>query len=209
MTDSTLTALEDRRLAELKEIVARRAAAALAARPAAAPAKHRRRITRPALALATAAAAAAVVLVASTGGGTPAFAVTRQPNGIIDITLTNYGDTGQLSAELRKLGVPASVFYVPAGQECLQDSAAQVTDIPAGLYQPPQDIPGVRGAAWQMQINTGLFKPGQFLIFGLSIGTGPHDGKVFASSTFLATGEVTSCRFLPASDGQLALITFP
>jgi hypothetical protein len=205
MTDSTLTALEDRRLTELKEIVAIRAAAM----PAVAPARRRRRILRPVLALGTAAASAAVALVASTGGGTPAYAVTRQPGGIVDITLTNYRDTGQLSAELRKLGVPASVFYVPAGRECLQDSAAEVTDIPAGLYQPPQNIPGVRGVSWQMQINTGLFKPGQFLIFGLSIGPGPDNGTTYGSSTFLATGQVTSCRFIPSPVGELAGIAFP
>ena len=68
---------------------------------------------------------------------------------------------------------------------------------------------GVRGMSWQMQINTGLFKPGQSLIFGLSIGPGPKNGTTYGSSTFLATGQVTSCRFIPSPIGELALIAFP
>lgn len=205
MTSSTLTALEHQRLTELKEIVAIRASAM----PATAPARRRRRIMRPVLALVTVTVAAAAALVVSTSGGTPAFAVTRHPGGIVDVTLTNYGEAGQLSQELRNLGVPASVFDIPAGQECLQDSAAQVSDIPAGLYYPPQNITGAPGTGWQMEIDTKLFRPGQFLIFGLSIGTAPGNATVYGSSTFLATGKVTSCRFIPSPNGELALIAFP
>lgn len=195
-----LTPLDERRLADLKQIVADRALAAEPGRRA------RRRVLRPALALAATAGAVATGLVAASGGGgTPAFAVTRSAGGIATITITDFRHTAQLSQELRTLRIPAAVLYIPAGMSCYEGSAREVDDIPNGLYVLPANRPA-RLRGWQMQINTSLLKPGQTLLFGLfegiaysSSGTVNSSGKrAYAYSTRLITGKVTACQYRPA-----------
>jgi len=50
--------------------------------------------------------------------------------GMVTVTLTDYRHTAQLSQELRRLGVPAAVFYIPQGQFCYEGSAREVPDPP-------------------------------------------------------------------------------
>jgi hypothetical protein len=198
-----LTPLDEHRLTELKQVVAARVLAD-ARRP-------RWRLLRPALAIAATTGATAIALVATGGGGgTPAFAVTRNAAGVVTVTLTDYRHTAQLSQELRRLGVPAAVFYIPQGQYCYEGSAREVPDPPKGLYTVPTALPA--GDGWQLRISTALLKPGQTLLFGLSIGTtklprdhppGVRSNKFYASSTYLITGQATACQFRPEPPAQV------
>lgn len=188
----SLTALEERRLAELKQYVTDR--------PAAEPAAGRRsprRYARPVIALGAAAAAATAALVAaSVGTGTPAYAVTRSADGTVTITLTDFRDTTQLSQELKQLGVPAAVYYIPQGQSCYQADAHPVTDVPDGLYSVPSALPS--GPGWRMRLDTSLLQPGQTLLFGISAGS-VRNTTAYGSSTYLITGQATACQFQPAT----------
>jgi hypothetical protein len=182
-----LTALEERRLAELKQYVASRPAAGLA------PARRAlRRYGRPVLALGAAAAAATAALVAaSVGTGTPAYAVTRSADGTVTITLSDFRDTTQLSQELKQLGVPAAVYYIPQGKYCYQADAHPVSGVPKGLYSVPSALPS--GPGWSMRLDTSLIQPGQMLLFGIS--AGPAQSTMYSSSTYLVSGQATACQF--------------
>lgn len=196
------TALDERRLAELKQYVA--------GRPAAGPAparRGRRRYTRPALALGAAAAAATAALVTfSAGSGTPAYAVTRNADGTVTITLTDFRDTTQLSRELRQLGVPAAVYYIPSKEYCYQADAKPVADVPEGLYSVP--APVTSGPGWTMRLDTSLIQPGQMLLFGLSADS-TRSTEMYGSSAYLVSGQGTACQFRPEPPRVGAAFLFP
>lgn len=185
-----LTALEERRLAELKQYVV--------SRPATSPDPARRgprRYARPVLALGAAAAAATAALVAaSIGTGTPAYAVTRSADGTVTITLTDFHDTAQLSQELKQLGVPAAVYYIPPGEYCYQADAHPVSDAPPGLFSVPSALPS--GPGWRMRLDPSLIQPGQMLLFGISAGT-VRGTTMYGTVTYLVSGQAAACQFQP------------
>jgi len=85
------------------------------------PAKRARlRLLRPAFLapVATAAATLAVALPALLGGGTPAYAVSKNPNGTINIEIREFKDPKKLQADLHDLGVNVIVDYLPPGKRC-------------------------------------------------------------------------------------------
>jgi hypothetical protein len=184
---NTLTPLQERRLAELKQVVAARAvrrAPALARRT-------RGRFLRPAIALVTAAAGIAIGLVATGGGGTPAFAVTKGADGIVTITISEYADTSELTAELKHLDLPAAVVYVPANESCYQAHAYVVKHHAKGLYTVAYE-PGL--PTTKLTFNTRLLRPGQSIIFG--IGNAAESGfLVEDASVFVVTGRLTACQY--------------
>ncbi|MER5419339.1 hypothetical protein [Streptosporangium roseum] len=164
--NGSLAGFEERRLAELKEHVAARAAAERVRRP-------RRRVVLAVAAGAAVAAVASVVTASSIGGAAPAYAVTKDSDGIVYVTVRDTVPGGDpdvkgLTRQLQSLNVPAIVDYVPAGQKCKEPRGTVVTDIPGGLYHTPRSIPGDPGA-WQMQINTKLFEPGQTFVWTLYV----------------------------------------
>lgn len=122
MTPNTF---EDRLLAELRAIVT--------ARPAPATAQPvPRRPPRARLALggvATAAAAAAAAVIA-TGGGSPepAYAVERQADGDVTVTVNSLRDADGLERKLRAAGVPAVVDYTPEGKMCKSPRGTLTSD---------------------------------------------------------------------------------
>ena len=212
--NDTLTPLEQQRLHELKHLVAVRALDV--------PSRYhragaRRRHTRPAMALGTIAAAAVGAIFAFGGSGNhisaqlAGYSVHRADDGVVTITLTDYTDAGQLSSELKADGIPAVVYLIPLGQICREPGATQVNlkpdySMPGGLYSLPGFLPG---GGWTMQLNPSHLKPGQTFVFGITPGgpsqlhilPGVHPGKVTVtggSSTYVASGHLASCQFIPA-----------
>jgi hypothetical protein len=183
-----LTPLDEQRLVELKHIVAERS---IAGSPARRP-DRAVRVLRPVLGLAAAASAAAIALVATSGGGTPAFAVTKNAGGVVTIKITDYSDTAQLTAELKSLGLPASVVYVPAGKTCYQAQAWVALNDVKGVYSAWSGIPG----GVELTFNPELLRPGQSIIFGLGQAV-VNRLQVDAVSTFVVTGHLTACQFFP------------
>ncbi|SEG99934.1 hypothetical protein SAMN05444920_114210 [Nonomuraea solani] len=186
--NETLAGFEERRLAELKDHIAARAAAGRNRRP-------RRRIMFAMAAGAAAATVAAVATVTSLGGGDTAYAVTKDSDGIVHVTVRDFADAKGLNRQLTSLGVPALVDYVPAGQRCRDERGTAVRDVPRGLYHAPANIPGDKeGHGWQMRIDTKLFKPGQTFVWTLEVD--PIYGWT-GTSTILMHGPVAPCVLVP------------
>lgn len=186
--NGSLAGFEERRLTELKEHVVARAAAERPRRP-------RRRIVLAVAAGAAIAAVSSVMTVSSMGGADRAYAVTKNSDGIVFVTVRDFRDAAGLTRQLKSLNVPAIVNFVPAGQKCKGPRAESVKDIPRGLYYPPRNIPGDDGrSGWQMQINTKLFKPGQTFVWTLAIE--PVYGWS-STSTILMRDPVAPCELVP------------
>ncbi|MEV4838508.1 hypothetical protein AB0K05_28660 [Nonomuraea sp. NPDC049486] len=180
MMSAPLAGFEERRLAELKEYVAARA----------------RRRPRPRLLLAAAAAVtmmtAGGVAVMTAGGGDPAYAVTMGSDGVVDVVVRDFRDTGGLTEQLHELGVPAIVDYVPYGMMCREPRAEVVEQVPPGLYHAPTTIPGER-EGWQMRIDTKRFEPGQTFVWTMTVN--PRGAS--STSTILMRDPVAPCELVP------------
>lgn len=108
---------EDRLLAQLKtEIVAREARTR---------APGVRRLARPrflaGVGIVAAAAAVAVPLVA--GQQSPAYALTKNPDGSINLKINEFRDPDQVERDLAEMGVPADITYLPLGKRCADGRA--------------------------------------------------------------------------------------
>ncbi|WP_067182691.1 hypothetical protein [Microtetraspora niveoalba] len=103
---------EDRLLAALK--------ADMAARPARATAPRRvtgRRLFAAAGVLGVAAAAAVAVPMAI-GADTPAYALTKNADGSINLKIREFRDPDQVERDLAGMGVTADITYLPLGKWC-------------------------------------------------------------------------------------------
>ncbi|MEU8267865.1 hypothetical protein AB0B89_11910 [Sphaerisporangium sp. NPDC049002] len=105
---------EDRLLAELRTEMAGRAPQGRA--PAPRRNTGRRLLATAAVTAIAAAAAIAVPLV--TGTGTAAYAVTKNPDGSVTLTIREFRDPEGVEDELAAAGVRADVTYMPLGKRC-------------------------------------------------------------------------------------------
>ncbi|TYB58836.1 hypothetical protein FXF51_35490 [Nonomuraea sp. PA05] len=107
------------------------------------PRKRRLTVLAPALGLA-AAAAVAVPLVL---GGSPAYAVSERPDGLIHITINEAKDPDRLEQDLRDLGANVVVDYIPMGKKCSPQPRSghflSVEEAPLHVFPTPEDsLPG-------------------------------------------------------------------
>ena len=161
----TQTQFEDRLLAELSQLVAERPAPD--AGPLPQPLRRRRWVF--AGSGAAAAAAAAVLFAVTTGGVAPAFAVDRQANGDVTVTINQLSDGQGLQSQLRAAGINAQVDYTPAGKGCRE---------PRGRPAAPASglgVAGVRvsGHSTTFTVSRNMVGPGQTLVISTSGGSGP------------------------------------
>ncbi|MES9539943.1 hypothetical protein [Actinomadura sp. NPDC000600] len=217
--DTPLAGYQERRLIELTAaVVAKREQGARAStvRPTRRPGLVRRRSAWGLAGAACTACAVAAGLLAWTGNAQPAYAITRDPSGLVTIKVTektlDTRDADALSRGLRSLGVPAAVYSIPEGTVCPQPYARQVDlpsnvyEMPDGLYTVPSNLPQP-GGGWKMTINPGHFKRGQFMIWTLSL-SGTYDqngrrvGTATSVGTYLVSGRVIPCRYRPAPRRQ-------
>ncbi|MPZ62923.1 MAG: hypothetical protein GEU93_16860 [Propionibacteriales bacterium] len=131
---------EDRLLAELKQVVARRAADA-EPEPAG---KVRGSAWRSRFALAggVAAVGAAAVMVMPTLGGSgtsSAYAVTTNDSGTVTVRIEQFSDAAGLEQKLEEKGIPATVYYLPTGQMCQEPWFTGDADAGARLAEPDND----------------------------------------------------------------------
>ncbi|WP_186404152.1 hypothetical protein [[Actinomadura] parvosata] len=121
--------------------------------------------------------------------GTPSYAVTKEPDGVVYVQIRDFRDKEGLAKRLKELNVPAIVDYAPPGQWCKEPRGTLVRDIPRGLYSVPENIPGEEpGRGWQMRIDTKLFKPGQTFVWTISDNS---------TSTILRSGPIAPCVLVP------------
>ncbi|HEU4658361.1 MAG TPA: hypothetical protein VFR97_12585, partial [Capillimicrobium sp.] len=89
--------------------------------------------------LAVGAAAATVVVATGGDGSAPAYAVERQGDGSVSVTIRSLSDADGLERELRAAGLRAEVAALPAGETC--DIAPAAGPAPGG-----EDAQGARSA---------------------------------------------------------------
>jgi len=118
--------------------------------------------------------------------------VTKDSHGVVLVTIRDFRDVAGLRKQLRDLGVPAVVDYVPAGKRCRGPRGSNVENIPRGLYTTPMNIPGEK-EGWQMRIDTRLFEPGQTIVW--TVTAMPDGGS--STSTILMNDPVTPCVLVP------------
>ncbi|MFE0154513.1 hypothetical protein ACFWY5_45755 [Nonomuraea sp. NPDC059007] len=184
---------------------ARALLAEITAHPPAERATARRWLQRPRFALGlaiavTVAAAAVVVPSVLDDSGTytsASWAVTKQADGVVWVKVTDFKDATGLSRQLKELGVPAIVDYVPEGDKCREPRAEYVEDVPKGLYHAPQNIPG-DDRGWQMRVDTKLFRPGETFVWTIT----PLSGGGSSTSTILMKDPVAPCELVPDDRGE-------
>ncbi len=160
---------EHRLLAELRQLVAERPAPQVVTLPR----PHRR---RPLLfaGTATAAAAAAAALLTLTGGGVaPAFAVARQANGDVSVTINKLSDAQGLQRQLRAAGINAEVDYTPAGKACREPRGRAAAPPSGGPGVVGVRVNGANGGSSTFTVSRNMVGPGQTLVIATSGGTGP------------------------------------
>lgn len=168
---------------------ARKLLAAITAEEPGPSAARPRPVRRMALGLAGAGLLAVSIVVGPSLSGTPSYAVTKEPDGVVYIQIRDFRDKAGLAKRLKELDVPATVDYAPPGKWCREPRGTVVQDIPRGLYSVPESIPGEEhGLGWQMRIDTKLFKPGQTFVWTIS----DH-----STSTILVSGPVAPCVLVP------------
>lgn len=169
------------------------------------PAKQRRRLLRPAvLAPALGLAAAAAVAAPLLFGGTPAHAVTKNPDGTVSITINEAKDPKGLEAELRRMGYNIVVDYLPAGKKCAtrprSSNWLSKEQAPLVVFPPAQDTPG-------FEIDPAQIKPGQIGVLEFSVNDGPKPGDVIAGIwARVSDGPVAPCELVdgdaPLGEGE-------
>ncbi|WP_169952648.1 hypothetical protein [Microbispora sp. H11081] len=123
---------------------------------------------------------------------TPSYALTKDADGVVWVRVRDFRDAAGLARQLRDLGVPAIVDYVPAGRKCREPRATYVEDVPRGIYYPPTNLPGSKHG-WQMRIDTRLFKPGQTFVWTVTALPGGRS----STSTILMNDPVKPCVLVP------------
>ncbi|MBX6381739.1 MAG: hypothetical protein IRZ07_02005 [Microbispora sp.] len=157
----------------------------------------------PALALGVAAAVGVPVLL---GGGTPAYAVSRNSDGTLTITINQAKDPKSLEATLRSMGVNAVVDYIPSGKRCSpqprstsflsREEAEHPADgRPFLLWPPETDEPTFR-------IDPAAVKPGQTAVLEFSVS---DDGKHRAAGVWanISNGPVAPCTLVDSDEAPL------
>jgi hypothetical protein len=123
---------EERLLAELKAEAAERAARKRVRRSRKA---HGRRLLT-AAGIAGACTLAAIVAPTVTGSEAAAYAVTRNADGSITVTINEMRDSGKLERDLAANGVRADITYLPQRKRCAGDGRGTSVD-----PQPPRGVP--------------------------------------------------------------------
>ncbi|SDQ57060.1 hypothetical protein [Thermostaphylospora chromogena] len=171
-------------------------------------AQPRRRLPRlavlaPALTLAAAAVVAAPLVF---GGGQPAYAVSKNQDGTLTITINEAKDPKALEATLRDMGVNAVVDYIPIGKRCTpqprsteflprEEVMNPADGKPLLIWPPNTDQPGYR-------IDPSAVKPGQTAVLEFTVS---EDGKGTAAGIWvgISNGPVAPCTLVDSDEAPL------
>nr|WP_062341716.1 hypothetical protein [Herbidospora sakaeratensis] len=119
--------------------------------------------------------------------GTPSYAVTKDADGVVWVSVHDFGDVSRLRDDLMSLGVSAMVDHVPAGHWCQEPRGEIVYDVPPGLYTLPEgDGPG-----WRMRIDGTLLEKDQTIVYTIGADGG--------AGTLVYRGPVAPCRVVSGS----------
>ncbi|MBN6056135.1 hypothetical protein JYK22_29680, partial [Nonomuraea sp. RK-328] len=165
----------------------------------------RRRLLRPAVLAPVLglAAAAAVAVPLFVGGGSPAYAVTDNPDGTVRIQINEVRDADKLEADLRAKGMNVVVDYVPQGKKCSpQPRAARFLpeeEAPLDVLPTGQEHDAV------FVIDPRVIKDGQTGVLEVSVFEAPDGPAVVTTlSARVAEGAVADCTLVDATEPPLA-----
>ena len=155
------------------------------------PTASQRHITARRVLLATGAggvAVAAAVGALAAGGGTPAYAVTANPDGTVTLAVYQAPGIAQANAKLRQLG--DRVVVVPAEAGC-----PSITSLPAPAVKPtgPVSVGGSGSSSGSITVDAHGVPAGDIMVVGVE--TSGHGVQVAAE---LTSPPAPSCVSLPA-----------
>ncbi|MEV4112752.1 hypothetical protein [Nonomuraea sp. NPDC049695] len=169
--------------------------------------EHRRRTVRRmsvGAAVAGLAAATAIAVPLLTGTESPAYAVTKTPDGTISVRIKEFKDADKLEWDLARMGVPADITYLKPGKGCQKDRGQLV----GGMWPttPQEWMNSVHEKAAEVTdennvaIHPQYIGKGQTLLMEISESgpapEGPRDRLVFRR--LLITGKVKPCTVVDA-----------
>lgn len=166
------------------------------ARPPAAPKRH---ITVRRTVLAAGAGCAAVGVIAGTlvaDGGSPAYAVTKNPDGTVTLAVYTKSGIAGANARLRDLG-DDQVVVVPTGPGCPPMSSLPAPAVPLNGQLRVQVGRDVRGDSGSVTVNAQGIPAGDILVVAVeSTANGPATSTLGASR--LTSPPTPACVSLPA-----------
>jgi hypothetical protein len=135
----------------------------------------------------------AVVLVVGGEQATPAFAVDRQSDGSVTVTINSLSDASGLERALGAVGIPAVVYYTPVGKTC-----AEPLGTPAARRGSFQTSSGTSrsGHSVSFTLPADIVGPGQTLVIMTSGTTGV--GSFSSVGMGVVQGNVGPCRLVDA-----------
>jgi hypothetical protein len=149
-------------------------------------------------------AAAAAVAVPLLFGGAPAYAITHNQDGTVDIAINEARDPGKLQADLRAMGMNVTVDYIPDGKKCSPQPRAS-------HFLTKEEAPlSVSRRRWAgFTIDPSVIKKGQTGVLEFSIGTVTGPGPKGAPGPELPAGRTATVAALWArvADGPVAACT--
>ncbi|GAA2209775.1 hypothetical protein GCM10009850_052340 [Nonomuraea monospora] len=151
-----------------------------------------------ALALAVAAAVAVPVFL----GGSPAYAVSELPDGLIRIDIMEAKDPDKLEADLRALGADVVVDYIPRGKKCSPQPRSShflsVEEAPLHVFPTPEEyLPG-------FVIDPGVIGPGQTGVLEFSVLEHPNGGVVAGIWAKVGEGPIAECELVDTTEAPLS-----
>ncbi|AWS47839.1 hypothetical protein [Streptosporangium sp. 'caverna'] len=187
---------------ELKTEMAERAAREPARRP-------RGIVTRTRLVTTAAVAAVAVAVPLVLGGGTAAYAVTKNPDGTLIVTINELQDPEGLQAALNAQGIEADVTYSPRDKQC---APGRFTSADYAYGSPnPKDMTAEqrkefnRPEHWRsrdvtrpiakdtFRISPNFMRPGETLVLEFRLGNDPRVGWSLGTWLAKAGSSVLPC----------------
>ncbi|MFF0726964.1 hypothetical protein [Streptomyces sp. NPDC004134] len=196
-TEGPMGGFEERLLGELKQVVAERAAEeAAVARPepvaVRAPRPRRRMWAGLTASVGVAAAGAAAVVALPAMGGSAAYAVEKNDDGSVSVTVEKYEDADGLERELEKHGVSAEVDYVRAGMWCQDDRGEGVDRYGLFEHAPEQEA----GGGMTFTLRPSEFRPGDHVVIVTSV-SGSGDEITKQIGWQVVNGPVQPCNPAP------------
>ncbi|NUR88396.1 MAG: hypothetical protein HOY71_30275 [Nonomuraea sp.] len=155
------------------------------------PPRRRLRVLAPVLGLVAAAGVAVPLLL-----HTPAYAVEKNPDGTVTVTINDARNADGLEGNLRGMGYNVTVDYVAQGKHCSPEPrAAHYTDTELTVFPPPHlDEPG-----WVLNLDQ--LRAGETGVLEFSVA---DSGRVAAIWARVADGPVADCTLVDSTDAPLS-----
>ncbi|RVX45300.1 hypothetical protein EDD27_8089 [Nonomuraea polychroma] len=171
-------------------------------------APRKRRLPRPAvLAPALGLAAAAAVAVPLLFGGTPAYAVTKGPDGLITITINEAKDPKRLQADLRAMGANVVVDYIPMGKKCSPQPRSSHflgnEEAPLAVFPRPKGWEPTEGSEPSFLIDPRVIGPGQTGVLEFSVSE-VGGGVVAGIWARVGEGPIADCVLVDTTEAPLS-----